>query len=248
MSEPLPSEFFQFGTPVAEYSSKGRTGTLIRDVAIGLGILVVGVILVVVGVAGIGILVAVMGGIFMVLRGFALLGTLVSGTQRVLVFNDGVGVVQGNQATALRWGDVSEIYQDIYTYRVNFVPIINRHNYTLLGPGGSKLQLTRRIHKIEELGPLLHKGVTSAQLPRAVETLKSGGTLNFGPIAISNQGMAVGKKLTPWTEIKGVRVNNGAIMLDRAGKITWSGTQASRIPNLYLFLSVVDKIVGVNRR
>jgi hypothetical protein len=55
-------------------------------------------------------------------------------------------------------------------------------------------------------------------------------------------------KLIPWNEIKSVRVNNGAIMVDRSGKITWSGISASSIPNLYLFLTLVDQIVGVNRK
>lgn len=247
MSEQLPSELFQFGTPVAEFSSKGRLTALLRDVAIGFGVVVVGIVLEIVGASGFGILVAVMGGIFMVLRGFALLGALVGGTQRVLVFNDAMGFVKGNQVTAMRWNDVREIYQDIFTYRVNFVPVVNRHNYTLNGADGGKIQLTRRIHKIEELGPMLHQAVTRQQMPKAVDTLKSGGAVSFGPFALSNQGLTMKNKLIPWNEIKAVRVNNGAIMVDRSGKITWSGISASSIPNLYLFLTLVDQIVGVNR-
>ncbi len=227
MSEQLPTELFQFGTPAAEFSSKGRFSTLLRDVAIGFGVIVVGVVLEIVGLSGFGILIAVMGAIFMVVRGFALLGVLISGTQRAFVFNEAVGFVKGDQVTTMRWSDVRELYQDIYTYRVNFVPIINRHNYTLNGADGSKIQFTRSIHKIEELGPILHQAVTKQQMPKAVDTLKAGSTVSFGPIAISNQGMTLKNKLIPWNEIKSVRVNNGAIMVDRSGKITWSGISAS---------------------
>lgn len=248
MSAQLPSELFQFGTPVAEFSSKGRFATLLRDVAIGFGIVVIGGILAAVGLGGIGIVVAVTGGIFMVLRGIALLGALISGSQRVLVFNEAVGYVKGDQVTAMRWSDVRDIYQGIYTYRVNFVPIINRHNYTLNGADGRKIQLTRSIYKIEEAGPMLHQAVAKQQMPKAIDILKSGGTVDFGPFALSNQGLTMKKKLIPWNEIKGVRVNNGSIMVDRSGKLTWSGISASSIPNLYLFLTLVDRIVGVNRR
>lgn len=245
MSEQLPNELFQFGTPVVEFSSKGRFTALLRDAAIGFGVVVVGIILEIVGLSGFGILIAIMGAIFMVLRGFALLGALISGAQRVLVFNEAVGFVKGDQVTAMRWNDVREIHQDIYTYRVNFVPIINRHNYTLNGADDRKIRLTRSIHHIEELGPILHQAVTKQQMPKAVETLKSGSTISFGPFALNNQGLTMKNKLIPWNEIKSVRVNNGSIMVDRAGKITWSGISASSIPNLYLFLTLVDQIVGI---
>lgn len=248
MSEQLPTELFQFGTPVAEFSSKGRIAALLRDVAIGVGVVAVGVVLAMVGLPEVGILVGVMGGIFMVLRGFALLGAWISGSQRVLVFNEAVGYVKGDQVTAMRWDDIREIYQDIYTYRVNFVPVVNRHNYTLNGADGRKIKLTRSIHKIEEVGPMLHQAVTKHQVPKAIDTLKSGGTVSFGPFALNNQGLTMKNKPIPWNEIKSVRVNNGSIMVDRAGKITWSGIAASSIPNLYLFLTLIDRIVGVNSK
>ncbi|MBN1427520.1 MAG: hypothetical protein JXB07_03990 [Anaerolineae bacterium] len=247
MSEQLPHELFRFGAPIAEFSSKGRASSLLRNVAIGFGVVVVGIILEVIGLSGLGILVAVMGGIFMVLRGAALIGLLLGGTRRVLVFDEGVGVVKGDQVTAMHWSEVNEIYQDIYTYRVNLIPVVNRHNHTLHSVDGRELQLTRRIHEIEKLGPMLHQAVTKHKMPIAVDTLKSGGTVNFGPIAISNQGMTFRKKLIPWDEIKGVRIQNGTIMVNRAGKFMWGGAQASQIPNLYLFLALADQIVGVNR-
>ena len=238
-SAQVPYELYQFGAPVAEFTSRRPSRALLRYVAISAGAVVVGVILEVVGLAGWGASVAIVGGIFLAPGGFTLLDILVGGHQRVLVFKDGLGHVRGNQVAAMRWDEVREVYRDIRLYRTSYGGLsVSRHTYTLRSADGRTIRLTRHINEIEKLGSMLCQAITQAQLPRAVQTLNSGGALSFGPLSMSRQGIAVGRKLIPWSEIKGVRVINETVMVDRVGKAARGGTPVARVPNLSLFLTL----------
>jgi len=147
--------------------------------------------------------------------------------------------VRGNQVAAMRWDEVREVYRDIRLYRTSYGGLsVSRHTYTLRSADGRTIRLTRHINEIEKLGSMLCQAITQAQLPRAVQTLNSGGALSFGPLSMSRQGIAVGRKLIPWSEIKGVRVINETVMVDRVGKAARGGTPVARVPNLSLFLTL----------
>jgi len=48
--------------------------------------------------------------------------------------------------------------------------------------------------------------------------------------------------------VEAVKIARGIITISREGQwLSWSKVQAGEIPNLYVFLTLVDQIIGVNR-
>lgn len=62
--------------------------------------------------------------------------------------------------------------------------------------------------------------------------------------------MSNGKELLPWHQIKEIKVNRGFISVKKEGNnwLTWKTVQVSKIPNVNVFMALVDYIVNSGRR
>jgi hypothetical protein len=61
--------------------------------------------------------------------------------------------------------------------------------------------------------------------------------MTIGGIATTKRGAV------QWSEIQKIEVQNGVVFLSKAGKrLAWSNTPVAKIPNFFLFLTVVDHL------
>ena len=145
----------------------------------------------------------------------------------------------------VRWNEVVSVWQKILTRGANGP--ITQTIYTLLLKDKKKLVLdNERFKDMLGLGKTIQHEVTRCLMPQYVQTLNSGGTAQFGKLAITNQTISNGKESIPWSQVKEVRVRNGVIAIWKEDKwLIWSSILAADIPNMFVLLSLVDQIVGV---
>ncbi len=190
------------------------------------------------------------------IRGFAVAGVLFAiigidgvikalGRYCMMIYEGGFEYSSTTENRLVRWSDIISVWQKILTRGANGP--VTRTIYTLLLKDEKKLVLdNNRFKDALGLGKTIQHEVTRCLMPQYVRMLNSGGTAQFGKLSMTNLAISNGKESIPWVEIKGVRVRNGVIAIWKEDKwLTWSSILASEVPNMFVFLSLVDQIVGV---
>jgi hypothetical protein len=248
-SQPLPAQAFELGTPLTEHKGKLFSRFAMAIILTGLGVFAtLGGILALsedtslalcVGAFGLAVLA---GGLFMGGRAF------IERDHRVNVFQHGIIETKGGVEKIVRWDDITAIWQAVTIHKRYGMTVNTTHLYTLQMTGGGQIKFNDSIKNVEQLGNTMQQEVSNRLLPRALETLKSGGTVSFGKLSVSPQGLSNGKETIPWNEIKKVAINRGIITVRKEGKLfNWSNVTVAQTPNVFVFVSLVDRIVGINK-
>ncbi len=99
-----------------------------------------------------------------------------------------------------------------------------------------------------QLGALIQSETFKRLMPQAIESYNGGGTLQYGKLSINQVGISNGKETVAWAQVKGVQISNGFIAVKKEGKwLTWANVSVAQTPNFFIFLALVDRIVGVQR-
>ncbi|MGW6707753.1 DUF6585 family protein [Streptomyces sp. NPDC054956] len=160
-----------------------------------------------------------------------------------LVVSDATGPVSG-----FRW-DSMTVLQEITQRYANGIYVGTTYLYTLFKQDGSKLKLTNFYADPERWGREIQREITRTQLPGVMTALEQGATLHFGDISVTSGGIATAKRGgVHWGEIQKIEVKDGVVFVAKAGKLlSWSNTRVAKIPNFFLFLTVVDQLGGGHR-
>ncbi len=164
----------------------------------------------------------------------------------VQVFEQGFSYVKGSATRVILWDDITSVQQQIVRQRVYFIPIATFYTYTIRTSKGENIKLTNSIGKVAQLGALIQSETFKRLMPRAIETYSGGGTLQYGKLSMNQAGISNGKETVPWALVKGVQISNGFIAVKKEGKwLTWANVAVAKTPNFFIFLALVDRIIGV---
>ncbi|MBT2467548.1 hypothetical protein J7E97_06610 [Streptomyces sp. ISL-66] len=164
--------------------------------------------------------------------------------KRIHLFEEGLIVADGTgPLSAFRW-DSMTVLQQITERYANGIHVGTTYLYTLLGQDGSAVKLTNFYADPERWGAAIQHGITRAQLPGVIIALEQGATLTFGDISMTMGGIATPRRGgAHWDEIEKIEVKDGTVFVAKAGKLlAWSNTPVAKIPNFFLFVSVVDRL------
>jgi hypothetical protein len=248
MNPTMPPIAYELGIPTAEYTSK--RGRLIWTI---IGVLFLFALsgffffgaLSAREPIGLFIMGLLCGGLGLAL----VVGTALNWNTRVLVFPDGLVHIKNGKSSVFRWNDIGAVWQQITKRYVNGVYTGTTHFYTLRRYDGEQIKLNDSLGKVEELGNLVQSETFKRLMPKAIATYNAGGTVVFGKISVSPQGISNGKETLPWTEVKGVTIDRGVISVSKQGKwLRWASDTAANTPNLYVFLQLVDAIIGIKTK
>jgi hypothetical protein len=69
--------------------------------------------------------------------------------------------------------------------------------------------------------------------------------LIFGPVAVSKAGIQIGKKTSPWMDVKQVSVQRGILKVAKkdGGRFSGASAAAASIPNLGVLLAIIHQTV-----
>lgn len=239
------------GTPLAVYKPGGRR----RGFSIFFGFLlcVGGGVAVLFGAARAGLKesdrapLIVIGVICVLLGWLAIESWLRTRNLTATLTADGVTYDKNGSITSVRFDEIVGFWQNITKRYYNGVYTGTTHVYTVQKSDGKKVVFNDTLKNVEELGNAIQGEVTQRHLPRAFETYNNGGTVSFGNVSLSRTGLTKGGKTLPWNEIQGVQIQKGYITVKQQGKwLRWANIPVSSIPNMVVFLTLVDRIVGVN--
>lgn len=191
-----------------------------------------------------------LGSVFLFLLGIWAIWTAYANWKKaVVVYTNGLALSDRKGLKYLRWDEIDSIQSAVTKHYTNGVYSGTTHVYTLMKSDGTRLVLNDTIQKVEQLSDALRQNVFPLLYSKYSAAYNTGQSLRFGPVTISRQnGLTVGKKSYPWTEISKITVNQGILQVTKKGGGLFSGASAaaSTIPNLEVLLSIVDQVIGVN--
>ena len=175
------------------------------------------------------------------------ISAFVNWKKAVVLYEKGLAYNDRKGLQTWRWEDVHHFFIAITRHYYNGIPTGTTYLYTLKKSDGSQLKLDNRFAKIQDLGKLIQQNVFPLQYERLVQALKNGQTVALGSVALSKEGIAIGKKAFPWAEVEQVGIQSGFVSVKKQGGGWFSGASApvASIPNLEAMLAVVDQVVKV---
>lgn len=146
-----------------------------------------------------------------------------------------------------RWEEVISLTSAVTRHYTNGIFTGTTHVYRLFNRQNQRLVLNDIYTKVEELAKAIQDGIFPILYDRAAQQYNAGQILAFGPVVISKDGIQIGKKTYPWTEVQQVSIHRGILKVSKKGGGWFSGASASAsvIPNLNVLLNIIYQVVGL---
>ena len=167
--------------------------------------------------------------------------------RRVDVHADGFVFTDWRRNLAVRWDDVKEVYASpIYRqtsrgYRssriINWTYAVHRNDGQKARIGG--------LEGMGELGATIQARVSKRLLPQAIGAYRAGEDVAFGPrLGLSQQGVRVGEKLLPWSDVAKVNLNrDNAVTIQQKGKrLPWKQINSHKVANPMVLKAMLSRI------
>ena len=252
----MPSEIYQqagmyqLGTPVAVY--KPLLGSPLAIIGMMLGIIIVDILL-------FYVIEAITGYIFYILIAIPIAAVaygvyaFIDYKLRVYQFVNGIVHAKGQQIATIRWDQIDAIWIKLIRqrYYIGIAGVFasalassrRTQSITVRRVDGASFKLTNMLRGHVQLMQNIEQAVMQAHMPRAVAAYQSGQVIPFGPLTVARQGMGNGRETIPWQEVQNVDVKRGYLQVKRAGKtFNWANVDVSKIPNLLVFISLVNGV------
>jgi hypothetical protein len=174
-----------------------------------------------------------------------------------------------DQVTVLPWDDIDvwEGIADIYRHYVVYEKTI--HQVIIRRRDGKEVILNEDYPDIKWLGELVQTKILERELPRSLRMFNEGVTVHFGPLRVYPDGIGCCKvilfcgcrsegvkfpepppdginyeeKILPWPKVADIKLERGRIRIYERGTASiWSQVTAESVPNLCVFLALVNQI------
>lgn len=165
---------------------------------------------------------------------------------QIFVFSNGLVVARGAECQVFRWDDVESVWEKITQHYSEGQKTGLSSLYKIRRADGFEVVIPSAIKSVEELGATIRDKIGERLLPRAAKQYDEGQTVQFGQITVSRQGVGDGRTILPWRKFKGIHVNDGAILVNKDGEwAKWSNIKSGSVPNVFVFVDLVNKIIGI---
>ncbi|WP_460105008.1 DUF6585 family protein [Streptomyces sp. YKOK-J1] len=163
--------------------------------------------------------------------------------RRLHFFEHGLAEVgKSGEVSAFRW-DTMTALQEITERYANGIYVGTTYVYTLYRADGTTLKVTGFYDQPERWGQALQQEITRAQLPGLLAGLEQGETLTYGVLSVDLRGVATSKDSLTWPQIEKAEISQGVLVLRKAGKkLPWARMPVKKIPNLFLFLALMEQL------
>ncbi|MBJ6641840.1 hypothetical protein H4K36_35830 [Streptomyces sp. DHE7-1] len=163
--------------------------------------------------------------------------------RRLHFFEHGLAEVgKSGEVSVFRW-DTMTALQEITERYANGIYVGTTYVYTLYRADGTTLKVTGFYDQPERWGQALQQEITRAQLPGLLAGLEQGETLTYGVLSVDLRGVATSKDSLTWPQIEKAEISQGVLVLRKAGKkLPWARMPVKKIPNLFLFLALMEQL------
>ena len=162
------------------------------------------------------------------------------------LFENGFAYTEGRGVQPVAWNDIDAVFQNVIRHYTNGAYTGTTYKYTVLTKDKRRFVLDNDLPGVEQLGNAVLQGSAVALFPAYWQALQNGQRLNFGPLAIDRQGIYAGSKNLPWSDIKAIRIHDGAISVKKEGGwLNWTSISVRQVPNFYIFYDLVQRFAKV---
>ncbi len=169
-------------------------------------------------------------------------------TLKVVLHEGGIAHSRNGKRRLISWFEIKSVWQQITEHYTNGVYTGTTYLYTIQLEDGTRYKFSNgSLARVEKLGQAIMDMTARAIYPLAMRAYEKGEVVEFGTLALSKKGIYYGSSLLKWRDIDAVKINGGYISVSKSGKwFSWCNIAASSVPNLYVFLSMVNEIVGLD--
>lgn len=164
-------------------------------------------------------------------------------TLKVAVHEGGIVHSHGARTQIIPWEEISSVTltsaeENQKNGRATPVYTIDLRDHSQI------IYTNKEIKDVEQLGNIIIEKTSALILPQVRLKYENGEKADFGRLCVNREGLRYGKNTLSWSEIKGVKVSEGYISVNKEGEWSrWSKINASSVPNLQVFLTLVNEIV-----
>jgi hypothetical protein len=138
------------------------------------------------------------------------------------------------------------VWQIITKHYRNFTYTHTTYFYTIQTTDKTIITIDKTIKGIDQLGQTIQNESTKRLLPKMIAAYDAGQAVSFGPLTLSKERVQYLNNYVSWTELEDVQIVKGFVIFKNYDKrFDWANVPASEIPNLFVFLSLIDHVVGV---
>ncbi|WP_155369820.1 DUF6585 family protein [Catellatospora vulcania] len=171
---------------------------------------------------------------------------------RVHVFEHGWVWARRSGTEAYRWDEVQALFANLAAFTAE---ISSRTPYgiRITMVDGRRMDIWHVHVDMARFGPLVSARVAQAQLPKAMAYFDKGNPITFGDLTVTDEGVAYGGFLTPWSDIGGVEIDHVGgnhveeshlSLVDRQCRPRGTRVNFGLMANAYTFVLMVETIVA----
>lgn len=165
------------------------------------------------------------------------------GQEAVYLFEHGLVHAERAQVSAWAWGEVAGVgHRVVHRWR-DGRNVAVRQVCVLRARDGRRLAL-EHFHGIGELTALVAGEVVGRLLPSALERVRGGGGLRFGPIRLDRDGIGDEDAWVGWEQLRDLTVDDGRVYVNAADEESGFSAALHRVENFALLVAVVEELVG----
>ncbi len=168
-------------------------------------------------------------------------------TVEISLHPEGIVVKSCFRSREMRWEDLDRVHYSVTRRSVNFIPVGTYCNYKLVDQHGTKISLSNRVERPQQLGTQLIQHSTGPLLQKAIDRYNRDEELSFGKFRLS-RGNGIkrpgffGGKFIPLNQIASYRIDHGQLYIFKVGEKRVYGTDLSATPNAFVFVALLDAI------
>jgi hypothetical protein len=169
-------------------------------------------------------------------------------TLGVVVYAGGFVLRDRKGLQVWRWEDIVSTTSAVTRHYILGIYLGTSHIYKVDNIQNQHLVLSDSLSGVEKLAMDIDRNTFPLLYGPAADRYNEGQILDFGPLAISIQGIEIGRNSFPWSDVKGVSIHRGILKISRKGKGFFNSTRitASNIPNVRVLLAIIHQVVGLN--
>ncbi|MFF2552695.1 DUF6585 family protein [Nocardia sp. NPDC058058] len=155
------------------------------------------------------------------------------GDARLDLYENGCTLLAGGEVRVVLYSS-TKVWQKVTRVHRNGVHTHTNHEYRLVDIRGAELKLTESLSNPDEWGPELVESVAVRQAQGALDAVRSGQRVEFGPWSLSAVELGTGKKVIALQDLRAFRVHQGQVVIEAGDDIRITqGIDA--IPNFLVF-------------
>jgi len=112
--------------------------------------------------------------------------------------------------------------------------------HTLRTADGATLALGATIGQVEDLVEEIRLKMVEREVPAVRARIAAGDVVRFGAMAASAEGLVMGERVLPWSEVGELDAEAGEIVVKTAGGERWGVAKLDEVPNAFILAEMAQ--------